>query len=137
MTNLRRSIHDLVYGRQYDRILRLSFPDDDAPTAQFVVNKIDATESLSKDFEFTVELLSDEASVPLKEMQGKLLNIELVRKDGSLRYFSGYVFSFRRRHSDGGITFYEAKLGPWLKFLSLRKDNHLFHNKTFESPRVF
>jgi len=130
MTNPRPSIHDLVYGRQYNRILRLSFPENDAPTAQFVVNKVDATESLSKDFEFTVELLSDEASVPLKEMQGKLLNIELVRKDGSLRYFSGYVFSFRRRHSDGGITFYEAKLGPWLKFLSLRKDNYLFHNKT-------
>jgi type VI secretion system secreted protein VgrG len=130
MTTLRRSIHDLVYGRQYNRILRLSFPDNDAPTAQFVVNKIDATESLSRDFEFTVELLSDTANVALKEMQGKLLNIGLVRKDGSLRYFSGYVFSFRRRHSDGGITFYEAKLGPWLRFLSLRKDNYLFHNKT-------
>jgi type VI secretion system secreted protein VgrG len=130
MTTLRRSIHDFVYGRQYNRILRLSFPDNDAPTAQFVVNKIDATESLSRDFEFTVELLSDTANVALKEMQGKLLNIGLVRKDGSLRYFSGYVFSFRRRHSDGGITFYEAKLGPWLRFLSLRKDNYLFHNKT-------
>ncbi|CAH0145544.1 Actin cross-linking toxin VgrG1 [Massilia sp. Bi118] len=130
MTNPLRSIHDLIYGRQYNRILRLSFPDNDAPAAQFVVSKIDATESLSRDFEFTVELLSDEAGVALKEMQGKLLNIELVRKDGSLRYFSGYVFSFGRRHSDGGITFYEAKLGPWLKFLSLRKDNYLFHNKT-------
>jgi type VI secretion system secreted protein VgrG len=130
MTNSLSSIHDLVYSRQYNRILRLSFPNNDAPAAQLVVNKIDATESLSRDFEFTVELLSDEASVALKEMQGKLLNIELVRRDGSLRYFSGHVFSFRRRHSDGGITFYEAKLGPWLKFLSLRKDNYLFHNKT-------
>lgn len=130
MTHLDRSIHDFVYGRQYNRILRLSFPNNDAPAAQFVVNKIDASESLSRNFEFTVELLSDEANIPLKEMQGKLLNVELVRKDGSLRYFSGYVFSFRRSHSDGGLTFYEAKLGPWLKFLSLRKDNYLFHNKT-------
>jgi type VI secretion system secreted protein VgrG len=130
MTNSRRSIHDLVYGRQYNRILRLSFPNDDAPAAQFLVNKIDATESLSKDFEFTVELLCDTADVALKEMQGKLLNIELVRRDGGLRYFSGYVFSFRRCHSDGGITFYEARLGPWLKFLSLRKDSYLFHGKS-------
>jgi type VI secretion system secreted protein VgrG len=130
MPDFRRSIHDLIYGRQYNRILRLSFPNNDPPSVQFVVDKIDAKESLSNDFDFTVELLCDDASVALKEMQGKLLNIELVRKDGSLRYFSGYVFSFRRRHSDGGITFYEAKLGPWLKFLSLRKDNYLFHNKT-------
>lgn len=139
MTNPRRSIHDLIYGRQYNRILRLSFPDRDAPAAQFVVNKIDATECLSRDFEFTVELLSDSASVPLKAMQGKLLNIEMVRQDGSLRYFSGFVFSFRRRHADGGIAFYEAKLGPWLKFLSLRKDNYLFHNKTLreQTERIF
>jgi type VI secretion system secreted protein VgrG len=139
MTHPRRSIHDFVYGRQFNRILRLSFPHNDAPVSQFVVNKIDASESLSKDFEFTVELLSDTASVALKTMQGKLLSIEMVRQDGSLRYFSGYVFSFRRLHSDGGITFYEAKLGPWLKFLSLRKDNYLFHNKTLreQSESIF
>lgn len=130
MTNLSRSIHDLIYDRQHHRILRLSFPNDDAPSAQFLVNKIDATESLSRDFEFTVELLCDAADLALKEMQGKLLNIELVRRDGSLRYLSGYVFSFRRCHSDGGITFYEARLGPWLRFLSLRKDSYLFHGKT-------
>jgi type VI secretion system secreted protein VgrG len=130
MNNLRRSIHDFIYGKQHNRILRLSFPHDDAPPTQFLVNKLDAIESLSRNFEFTVELLSDDAGIALKEMQGKLLSIELVRRDGSLRYFSGYVFSFRRSHSDGGITFYEARLGPWLRFLSLRKDNYLFHGKT-------
>lgn len=130
MANYRRSIHDLIYGRQTNRILRLAFPNNDTPTSQFLVNKLDAVEGLSKDFEFTVELLSDDAGIALKEMQGKLLSIELVRQNGSLRYFSGYVFSFRRRHADGGITFYEAKLGPWLKFLSLRHDNYLFHGQT-------
>jgi len=133
MAHPRRSIHDLMYGRQYNRILRLSFPNNDSPATRFVANKIDATECLSRDFEFTVELLSDDAGVALKEMQGKLLNIELVRQDGSLRYFSGYVFSFRRCHSDGGFTIYEAKLGPWMKFLCLRKDNYLFHNKTLRA----
>ncbi|MGZ5198874.1 MAG: type VI secretion system Vgr family protein [Telluria sp.] len=123
------SIHDLIYGRQNNRILRLSFPNKDAPSAQFLVNRIDATESVSSDFDYTVELLSDDANIALKEMQGRLLSVELVRGDGSLRYFSGYVFSFRRCHSDGSITFYEAHLGPWLKFLSLRKDNYLFHGK--------
>ncbi|WEF35499.1 type VI secretion system Vgr family protein [Pseudoduganella chitinolytica] len=130
MNTLRRTILDLIHDRQFNRILRLSFPNDDAPAAQFLVDKLDANESLSRDFEFTVELLSDNACIPLKEMQGKLLSIELVRGDGSLRYFSGYVFSFQRRRSDGGMTFYEARLGPWLKFLGFRKDNYLFHGKT-------
>ena len=130
MTQLCRTFYDLIHDSQHNRILRLSFPNDDAPSAQLLVNRIDATEFLSRDFAFTVELLSDAAGIALKEMQGKLLNIELVRRDGSLRHFSGYVFSFRRCHSDGGITFYETRLGPWLKFLSLRKDNYLFHGKS-------
>jgi len=130
MPTLCRSFYDLMRDPQHNRILRLSFPNDDAPPVQFLVNKIDAAENISKDFVFTVELLSDTADLAFKEMQGKLLNVELVRKDGSLRHFTGYVFTFRRRHSDGGLTFYEATLGPWLKFLSLRKDSYLFHRKT-------
>lgn len=130
MKNYSRSIHDLIYGRQNNRILRLAYPNKDAPAAEFLVNKIDARESLSKDFEFKVELLSDEPSIALKEMQGKLLSIELVRQDGSLRYFTGHVFSFRRKHSDGGITIYEAVLNSWVRFLALRKDNYIFHFKS-------
>jgi type VI secretion system secreted protein VgrG len=67
---------------------------------------------MSKDIDFTVELLSDNADIPLKETQGKLLNIGLIRRDGAVRYFSCCLFSFRRRRSDGGITTYEARLGP-------------------------
>lgn len=130
MDNALRSICDLMNGRQHHRILRLSYPHENGPASMLLVNSIIATESLSKDFEFTVELLSDNPCLPLKDLQGKLLCVELVRADGSLRYFTGYVFSFQRQKSDGGITYYEAKLGPWLKYLSLRRNSYLFHNKS-------
>jgi len=117
----------LLDDRQHSRILRISFPNDDGPDSQFLVNTLDAAEYASRDFEFTVELLSDDPAVPLKDMQGKLVTIELVRGDGSLRYFSGHVFGFRHKRSDGGISFYEARLGPWFRYLALRKDNYLFH----------
>ena len=128
MSNIVRLFMGLIADRQYNRILRLSFPHDDGPKAQLLPNKLDATEYLSRDFEYRVELLSDDPNIALKEMQGKLLNIELVRGNRTVRHFTGYVFSFRRIRSDGGITFYEAKLGPWLQFLGLRKNNYIFHN---------
>ena len=78
MTQARRFLHDLIHDRQHNRILRLSFPNNDAPASKFVVNRIVAIESLSRNFEFTVELLSDDDSVAFKEVQGKLINIELV-----------------------------------------------------------
>jgi type VI secretion system secreted protein VgrG len=117
-------------GRQHNRILRLSFPHNDGPQAQLLVNKLDAVETLSRDFSFTVELLSDDASLALKDLQGKLFSVELVRADGTLRFFSGFCYSFSLLRTDGGVTFYQAQLGPWLQYLRLRKDNYIFHGKT-------
>jgi len=130
MSNLLQSLQSLINGRQNKRILRLSFPHDDGPQAQLLVNKLDAVESLSRDFDYTVELLSDDAELALKDLQGKLFCVELVRADGSLRYFTGYCFEFRLLRTDGNIVFYQAKLGPWTQYLRLRKDNYIFHGKT-------
>ncbi|MYM89293.1 type VI secretion system tip protein VgrG [Rugamonas sp. FT82W] len=114
---------------QHNRLLRLQFPNQDAP-GRFLVNQLDAIEGLSRPFEYKVELLSESAHVELKDMQGKLLSVHLVLGDGGIRYFTGYVFSFGLTKVDGGIAYYEATLGPWFRFLSLRKDNYLFHQAT-------
>jgi type VI secretion system secreted protein VgrG len=116
--------------RQNNRILRLSFPAGDGPDATLLVNALDASEGLSRPFDYTLELLSDDAHIQLKDLQGKMLCVELVRKDGTLRYFTGRVFRFGLKRVDGGLAFYEARLGPWLNYLSLRKDNYLFHEAT-------
>ncbi|WP_317201273.1 type VI secretion system Vgr family protein [Janthinobacterium sp.] len=130
MGNTVQSLRQIIGERQHNRILRLSFPHNDGPACQLLVNQLDAFEGMSRDFAFTVELLSDDATLALKDMQGKLLSVELVRKDGTLRYFSGVCFAFRLKKADGAVAFYEAELGPWLKYLGLRKNNYLFHNKT-------
>ncbi|WP_426170451.1 type VI secretion system Vgr family protein [Pseudoduganella sp. R-34] len=129
MSKFIQSFRELISTPQHNRILRLAFPHKDGPAAQLLVNRLDADEGLSRDFEFTVELLSGSATLELKQLQGKLLCIELVRGDGTLRYFTGYCFAFRLKRTDGAVAFYEAQLGPWLKYLSLRKNSYLFHNK--------
>jgi type VI secretion system secreted protein VgrG len=130
MGNAPRSLQELLVDRQHARILRLSFPHHDGPASELLVNKLEADEGLSRDFEFTIELLSNDASLDLKDLQGKLLSVELVRHDGGIRYFTGYVFSFRFIRTDGGVAFYEASLGPWLKYLDLRRNCFLFHDAT-------
>ncbi|MGB7195217.1 MAG: type VI secretion system Vgr family protein [Collimonas pratensis] len=117
-------------NRQYNRILRLSFPHNDGPQAQLLVNRLDAVESLSRDFSYTVDLLSDTPDLALKDLQGKLFCVELVRGDGSLRFFTGFCYSFSLLRTDGAISFYQAQLGPWLQYLRLRTDNYIFHGKT-------
>lgn len=130
MLDVLGAFQQLLGVRQTNRILRLSFPHGDSPQCQLLPNSLDAHEAMSRDFAYTVELLSDNAMLALKDMQGKLLCIELVRQDGSLRYFTGYVFGFSLQKTDGGIAFYKAELAPWLAYLKLRKDNYLFHGHT-------
>lgn len=129
---MRDAFANLITGdeRQHRRILRLSFPHGDGPGAVLLVNALEASEGLSRPFEYTLELLSDDANIALKALQGKLLCVDLVRRDGTLRHFTGRVLRFGLRKVDGGLAYYEARLGPWLSYLDLRKDNYLFHNAT-------
>ncbi len=125
-----QTLQGLLGDRQHDRILRLSFPNSDGPDGQLLVNSLEAFEALSRPFEFIVELLSDDPNIALKDLQGKMMCVQLVRRDGTMRYFTGRVFSFVLKTVDGGVSYYEARLGPWYKYLSMRKDNYLFHYTT-------
>ncbi|MDR2880307.1 MAG: type VI secretion system tip protein VgrG [Azoarcus sp.] len=120
----------LALFEQNDRLMRLYFPREDGPAAQLVPEQLQATEELSRDFQFSVTVLSNDASIASQDVIGKMVCVELVQKDGGLRYFNGYVFEFRRVGTDGGLATYRMRLGPWLAFLKLRQDNYLFHDKT-------
>ena len=114
---------------QHHRLMRLDFPLKDGPPAIFLPNKLVAHEEISRSFRFDVEVLSDDPGVPLKKLMGRMVTISLVREDGTLRYFNGYITEFRFLRSDGGFAFYKMVLEPWLAFARLRKDSRSFHNK--------
>jgi Rhs element Vgr protein len=129
VTNLAQDFQKVFADRQQSRLLRLTFPHGDAPYSTLLANRLTGTESLSRDFEFKVEILSDNASLSLKNFQGKMITVELARADGTSRYFNGYIFAFRHVKTDGSVAFYEATIGPWLRFLSLRTNNRLFQDQ--------
>lgn len=115
---------------QHDRLMRLEFPRGDGPDPILLPNRMTAREEVSRCFRVEVELLSDDARIPLKAMMGRMVTISIVREDGSLRYFNGYVTEFRFLRADGGFAFYRMVLEPWLAFTRLRKDNVSFHGKS-------
>jgi type VI secretion system secreted protein VgrG len=115
---------------QHDRLMRLAFPRNDGPESILLPNRLRAHEEVSRCFRVVVELLSDDARIPLKAMMARMVTISLVREDGSLRYFNGYVTEFRFLRTDGGFAFYQMVLEPWLALAKLRKDNVSFHGKS-------
>lgn len=115
---------------QHGRLLRLAFPRDDGPSSLLLVNSLKGREEVSRCFRFEVELLSDDARIPLKALMAKMVTVSLVREDGSLRHFNGYVSEFRFLRTDGGFAFYQMVLSPWLAFTKLRMDSVSFHGKS-------
>lgn len=111
------------------RLLRLSYPNDDAPSATLYPDRLQAIESISRGFEYTVEFISLDANISLEEMHGKLLCVSLVQRTGGLRPFTGYVWRFAFIKTDGGFAHYEGVLVPWFEFLRLRQNNRVFSNQ--------
>lgn len=121
------------------RLLQLRFPRNDGPAATLLVNQMLAEEEVSRDFCYTLQLISDNAELALKDVQCKMVCVELLKADHSLRYFNGYCFSFSLMRVEQGLAFYKMVLKPWLAFLRLRKDHFIFHNQTIaeQSKDVF
>lgn len=98
---------------QHNRLFRLDFPQQDGPFAILLANRLEAHEEVSRGYRLKVEVLSDDARIPLKVVMARIVTISLVREDGSLRYFNGYITAFRFARTDGGFAFYEMILEPW------------------------
>ena len=123
------SVFDLA--AQERRLLRIDFPHGDGPAgAILLVNSLTAREELSRDFRCDAELLSDDAHIGLKSMMGRMVTISMVRDDGTLRHFNGYVGEFSLLRADGGFAWYRVVLQPWLAFARLRQDNVSFHGQS-------
>ncbi|TWI60947.1 type VI secretion system secreted protein VgrG [Pseudoduganella lurida] len=115
-------VNDFDRLLQVSRLLSLHFPNADGPDSVLAVDTLTAREELSRSFRFDVGLLSDDSSIPLKDLLGKKMTVSLVRDDGTERHFNGYVTEFRYVKTDGGFARYHAVLEPWLAFARLRKD---------------
>lgn len=112
------------------RLMKLTFPRNDGPQATLLINEMQAEEHVSADFTFTLQLLSDNTDIAMKDVQGKMVCVELLRANHSKRYFNGHCFEFSLQAIDNGTAIYKMVLKPWLAFLRLRKDIYIFQNKT-------
>lgn len=139
MQKTAQALRDLASRPQYHRLLTLSFPHDDAPHDVLLIQRFEGEESLSKDFAYRLEILSDDAWLDPGDFVGKRVTVSLLRDDGSHRHFNGYIFTFRHVGTDGGWVFYEARVGPWLHYLKFGQHNRLFleQNLSEQSANVF
>src|SRR5215471_8189073 len=102
------------------------------PTLAF--RQLTGREQISGLFELQLELLADKDNTVLpSDLIGKDITIELEIQGGGSRYLNGQVTRFafvgKEIASDTDLWRYEARLRPWLWYLTRASDFRIFQNK--------
>ena len=86
-------------------------------------------EGISTPFLYTLDLLSEDASIDAKKLLRSPATITLDLAGGSKRYIHGLIRRFvQLDRSETKLISYRAELVPWLWFLSLSSDCRIFQN---------
>ena len=115
---------------QHDRLLRLHTPlGRDA----LVAETLRARESFDEGgFRLELTALSVDARLPLDELLGQPVLLELLAADSRtrLRPFHGHVSACELVGGNGGLARYRLVVEPWLAFLRHRVDSYAFQGMT-------
>ncbi|MSP52710.1 MAG: type VI secretion system tip protein VgrG, partial [Gammaproteobacteria bacterium] len=113
---------------QDNRLLQLVGPDQDA---RLTLVGFSGSESLSTDFEFTLDCVSDVQDIAAAEWQGKAATVIVRLPDQGERFFNGVVKQFLPGNADyQGHYSYRLILAPWFSALALTQNCRIFQQKT-------
>ena len=93
-------------------------------------HRMQASEELSRPFEYRLDLLSTRNDINLDDVLGKNVTVKLALPDDSTRYFNGFVTRIAQGGSYGRYTRYFAVVRPWLWFLTRTTDCRVFQDMT-------
>lgn len=101
--------------------------DSDEPA--FRLASFSGQESLSRLFQFSLEVLSDRDGIEADEIVGKAVSFSFQDAKNEPRFFHGYVSRLSMGHAEEGFRHYRMEVVPWLWFLTRTSDCRIFAGK--------
>ena len=98
------------------------------------VYSIDLIEELGRLFECRADLLSDDDTLPLDDLLGQRVDIELDYINGGTRYINAFVTEFVQVGIIGDLFHYQAVLRPWPWFLTRTSDCRIYQH--LDTPAI-
>jgi type VI secretion system secreted protein VgrG len=122
---------DRLLGKigQERRLLKLDTPlgpDTLLPQRAHGIDRI------SEGFDYTVDLLSLDDDVELKQLIAQEVTLWTLQTHGSYLPVHGYVHTAKKLGSDGELTTYQIGFSSFLHFLKFRKDARIWQEKNAE-----
>jgi len=107
--------------------LRITITSPFGPN-QLLFKTLQGEETLSKPFQFTVEMLSQADDLAFQTIVGKNLGITIQFPEDNQRYLNGMVTRFIQAGRDARFTVYQAEMRPWLWALTLTRNCRIFQH---------
>jgi type VI secretion system secreted protein VgrG len=106
------------------------------PRAALLPQTLAVTEGINQLFHIEVECVSTSAHLELKALIGEQVTASLMRADGSMRRWHGYVSSAHSLGAHGGLARYRLVLQPWLGLLANRSDTFVYQGQPGQTITV-
>lgn len=110
-----------------NRLYRLELADAGAP---LIVERWAGRERLAGDFQWTVDVLSTRADLPLDDWLGQPATLLTRLADGSTARRSGLVREAACLGADGGLARYRLILVPWTWLLTQGRHSRVFQDRS-------
>lgn len=97
---------------------------------KLLLRSLQGEESISGLFQFTVELVSEDAAIDFSQIVGKSVTITIDRPGTTEQYINGVVGRFAQAGRDSRLVTYYADIHPWLWLLTKVSNSQIFQNKS-------
>ncbi|WP_136066964.1 type VI secretion system Vgr family protein, partial [Modicisalibacter radicis] len=98
--------------------------------ARLVPHRLVGEERVSAPFTYTLDCISQQNDLELKTLLAQPARLAILQADGRYRRLHGLVSEAALLGEDGGVTYYQLTLVPWLKMLELGRDSRIFQDRS-------
>lgn len=109
---------------QSQRLLKLDV------NASLIPHRMVGEERVSEPFSYTLDCFSQQGDIELKTLMAQPATLSVMQADGAYRQLHGLISDAAMLGEDGGVTYYQLTLVPWLAMLKLNRNSRIFQDRS-------
>jgi type VI secretion system secreted protein VgrG len=98
--------------------------------ASLMPHRLVGEQRVSEPFRYTLDCFSQQGDIELKTLMAQPARLSVLQADGDYRHLHGLVSEAAMLGEDGGVTYYQLTLVPWLEMLKLGRDSRIFQDRS-------
>jgi type VI secretion system secreted protein VgrG len=116
-----------TYLSQATRLVELVFSTDSGiPSSKLLVHQLSGWEEINVGFRYEAHVLSDDAFIALKDLEGIPVQLTILTASGAKRQINGVITGAYSEGTDGSLASYRLIVEPVTAALKLSRGSRVF-----------